>query len=359
MNIEKYGSVLRETILYNIEVIRQGGRREDFIVPMAWSEPGIGKTETQRGVVASLGNAGWDLFADQGATASSRWAYHDIDLQTRDSAELGGNPWVVEGRSIRCRPDWMTLDCMTVLALDEFAQAPLANLNIAGTLLREGRVGEHALPLGCMLVGASNPAGSRTGTSALPGQVRSRMVHWTIDPDAMVWANYAVRRNIDPLIIAYNKVRTEYHHKYDPAALSYPCGRSWEMANALMRMRLEEEQLAEGLAGCVGATAAHDFLAFRHAAASIPDIGMILRDPMNAALPSGLDITFVTLQALAYRADAANLSAIVRYLQRLPEPEFATACMTDAVARNPDLEMTGAYAAWSAAVGNDLSRKAA
>ena len=62
------------------------------------------------------------------------------------------------------------------------------------------------------------------------------------------------------------------------------------------------------------------------------------------------------MEALSYRATPKNLPAIVLYLDRLPEQEFAVVCIVDATARrDPDLMITGAYQSWAAARGDLLS----
>ena len=359
MNITGYGNALRQTILHNLQVLREGGSRESFLVPHAVSEPGIGKTRMMRDVVEGLGNEGWELFQDVGATGDSQWVYADADFQTRDSADLAGNPWVMDGRSMRLRPDWLpdaAKGFMTLLALDELAQAPLANLNIAGTLLREGRIGEHVLPRGCMMAAASNPHGSRAGTNAIPGQVKSRVVHYRILPDAEEWAMYAIKRGLSPYLIAYNRRRHDkYHHQYDAAADAYPCGRSWEMFDSVMKLRLSKEDLDEAKAGCVGTAAAMDFDAFMEASLRMPDLNQIIADPLGAPLPVGLDITFVTMQGLASRAKQNNLGAIITYLERLTEPEYGIACVADAVLRDKSLEVCAAYSRWTAGMGNGMA----
>ena len=59
--------------------------------------------------------------------------------------------------------------------------------------------------------------------------------------------------------------------------------------------------------------------------------------------------------ALSYNATPANIAAIVRYLDRLPEQEYAVVCIVDATARNRDLMVTGAYQSWAVAHGDLLS----
>ena len=59
--------------------------------------------------------------------------------------------------------------------------------------------------------------------------------------------------------------------------------------------------------------------------------------------------------ALSYHATSANFAAIVRYLDRLPEQEYAVVCIVDATARNGALLVTSAYQSWAAAHGDLLS----
>jgi MoxR-like ATPase len=99
------------------------------------------------------------------ATARTREA-------TRDPADLGGMPWVTDGRTVRCRPDWLPTEGRGILFLDELPQAGLANLNIAATLIREHRIGEHRLPPTWMVACAGNHHHNRAGTTTMPSHVR-------------------------------------------------------------------------------------------------------------------------------------------------------------------------------------------
>jgi MoxR-like ATPase len=103
---------------------------------MAWGDPGLGKSDIAEAVVADL-----------------RWDLMYANLATRDPAELAGMPWVREGKTIRCRPDWLPETGSGMLFLDELPQAGIANRNIAAaTLIREHRIGEHRLPATWMVV---------------------------------------------------------------------------------------------------------------------------------------------------------------------------------------------------------------
>ncbi len=116
-------------------------------------------------------------------------------------------PWVENGRSVRCRPDWLPDAGEGILFLDELPQAGLANMNIAATLIREHRIGEHALGPGWMVVCAGNHQRNRAGTTTMPTNLRNRLLHLEVNADANAWARWAMGKGIDPVLIAYNRYR--------------------------------------------------------------------------------------------------------------------------------------------------------
>ncbi len=125
----EFATVLTAIIQHNSKLHEEGASPKDYLVPMAWGDPGLGKSDITEAVTADLG---LDLIY--------------ADLVTRDPADLGGMPWIHDGRTTRLRPDWMPTDGKGILFLDELPQAGIANLNIAATLIREHRIGEHQLP---------------------------------------------------------------------------------------------------------------------------------------------------------------------------------------------------------------------
>lgn len=339
MNIPEFGTVLREIVQYNFGLRAKGAAVDKYLIPMAWGDPGLGKTEITEAVAQELGLT---------------LAY--ADLATRDPAELGGMPWVEGGRTIRCRPDWLPDAGDGILFLDELPQAGIANLNIAATLIREHRIGEHRLPPGWMVVCAGNHQHNRAGTTTMPSQVRNRLDHFTIDADAHAWAKWASARGLDPTLIAYNRYRAqEYHHKFSPTENAYPTPRSWAASHHVLQLNLSEPLMRESLDGLVGTAASADFAGFRQIYATLPDVDAIIAAPDRGDLPDNPMTAYALMGALSYRAQPGNFAAIVQYLDRLLEQEFAVVCVVDATARDPDLLVTGAYQGWAAAHGTLLS----
>ena len=339
MNIPDFGTVLKETIHHNQGLAGAGSSADRFLIPMAWGDPGLGKTEITEQVAADLG---LDLIY--------------ADLATRDPAELAGIPWVADGRTVRCRPDWLPDSGAGILFLDELPQAGIANLNIAATLIREHRIGEHVLPADWMLVCAGNHQHNRAGTTTMPSQVRNRLSHFSIDADANAWAKWASARGLDPILVAYNRYRAEeFHHRFSPTENAYPTPRSWAAAHHVLQLDLAEPLKRAYLDGLVGSAAGADFAGFQEIYASLPDVDAIIADPGRGPLPSNAMTNYALMGALGYRATPSNFANIIRYLDRLDEQEFAVVCVVDATARNKDLLVTGAYQSWAAAHGEMLS----
>ena len=339
MNIPEFAAVLTAVIRHNSKLHEDGTSLKDYLVPMAWGDPGLGKSDIAEAVAADLE---LDLIY--------------ADLVTRDPADLGGMPWVQDGRTTRSRPDWLPTDGKGILFLDELPQAGIANLNIAATLIREHRIGEHQLPPGWMIVCAGNHQHNRAGTTTMPSHVRNRLMHCYVEADADAWAKWASSRRLSPMLVAYNRYRAqEFHHKFSATDNAYPTPRSWSACHQALRLDVDTALRRMCLDGLVGESAGADFAGFCDIYSNLPDVDAIIADPDRGTIPADPMTTYALMGALSYRAKPANIQAIVRYLDRLPEQEFAVVCVVDATARDPDLMITSAYQSWAAAHGDLLS----
>lgn len=339
MNILEFATVLTAVMRHNMRLHDEGASIKDYLVPMAWGDPGLGKSDIAEAVADDFG-----------------WEMVYADLATRDPADLGGMPWVADGRTVRCRPDWLPSEGRGILFLDELPQAGLANLNIAATLIREHRIGEHQLPPTWMVTCAGNYQHNRAGTTTMPSHVRNRLLHLDINADANAWAKWASARGINPMLIAYNRYRAqEYHHKFSATDNAYPTPRSWTASHQVLRLDLPEALKRECTGGMIGPGAGADFAGFCEIYANLPDVNAIIADPDHGAMPNDPMTSHALMGALSYNATPANFAAIVRYLDRLPEQEYAVVCVVDATARNRDLMVTSVYQSWAAAHGDLLS----
>jgi hypothetical protein len=161
---------------------------------------------------------------------------------------------VGRGRPHRAMPTGLAANRgQGVLFLDELPQAGLANLNIAATLVREHRIGEHRLPPTWMVTCAGNYQHNRAGTTTMPSHVRNRLLHLDISADANAWAKWASARGVNPMVIAYNRYRAqEFHHKFSATDNAYPTPRSWTASHQVLRLDLPEALERECTGGMIG-----------------------------------------------------------------------------------------------------------
>ena len=159
MNLPEFATVLEPAVMrHNMRLRRRRRLDQGLRADGGRGDPGLGKSDIAEAVADDLG-----------------WALVYADLATRDPADLGGMPWVTDGRTVRCRADWLPSEGRGILFLDELPQAGLANLNIAATLIREHRIGEHRLPPTWMVVCPGNYQHNRAGTTTMPSHVRNHL----------------------------------------------------------------------------------------------------------------------------------------------------------------------------------------
>ena len=58
MNIPQFMAVLEAVVRKNVDLARAGRPVKDYLVPMAWGDPGLGKTDVVEAVAEGLGGLG-------------------------------------------------------------------------------------------------------------------------------------------------------------------------------------------------------------------------------------------------------------------------------------------------------------
>ena len=86
MNIPEFATVLTAVMRHNMRLHDEGASIKYYLVPMAWGDPGLGKSDIAEAVADDLG-----------------WEMVYADLATRDPADLGGHA-VGHGRPDRAVP---------------------------------------------------------------------------------------------------------------------------------------------------------------------------------------------------------------------------------------------------------------
>lgn len=340
MRISEAKDVVKTIVEYNSK-LPKGTPNSERLNPMLWSLPGVGKTN----IVEQIGK-------------ELNLPVETIIVAQYDPVDLGGLPVLTKERDLykRAKPFFLDLpeDYKGIMFLDEITQAPLASQNILGQWFNEGRVGEHKLPHGLVLIGAGNPIGSRAGANAMPTQLKDRMLHLEIESDANDFLTYALNNNWRHEITGFIRHRPEFLHKFDPDVNSCPSPRSWERVNTILNMKFEPEPRVQALNGQVGSGCSADFLGYLRVAESMPDPEEILKKPMEIFVPTDPPVLYATCAALSAFVKSSNVSNLLKYVDRFENKEFGAFCVRDAIQRNNELRLNKHVTNWFLTSGREL-----
>jgi len=343
MRLTDAHQIISSAIKHNIELSarEEKARDAEYVIPMLWGPPGVGKTTLINDLAVELGIE-----------------RHTVILAQYDAGELGGFPMLMDSlhgkRMTRARPAWLPDKGTGVLILDEFPQSPLANQNIAAQLINERRVGEHELGSGWTIVTAGNDIKHRAGTNQMPSHVKDRVLHLDIEADANTALDYFNKNTFNPELTGFIRYRPEWLHKFDPDQKACPTPRSWERVNSVLGWGMEASQEQWAIAGLVGAPAAADFSGFLRVFRELPDPDAPLKDPDNAVIPDDPSVLYALMASLSARVEGKTIRNLMKYLDRVPGKEFVACCVRDMLSRNSKLAQHESVSVWLRETGSEL-----
>lgn len=165
---------------------------------------------------------------------------------------------------------------------------------------------------------------------------------------------YYYSKRIDERICAFLRFRPEWLHKFDRDANACPSPRSWERVGSIMSWGLDPVNQLEAIAGQVGRAATADFTGFLKMYESVPDIDGLIAHPASADIPNDPAILYAVCAAIASRVNDKNIGNVVKYLERLPQQEFAAFVIKDAINRNKELKQSQVIRDWIMKTGKNL-----
>lgn len=342
MRLSNAIEIISSAIKHNIALAESGTARDsEYVVPMMWGAPGLGKTTAVNDECKKLGIE-----------------ISTVILAQYDAGELGGFPMLTDGprgkQMERCRPAFLPDRGTGVLFLDEFPQAPIANQNIAAQLLQERRIGEHRLGEGWTIVCAGNDIKHRAGTNQMPSHVKGRQIHLEIEADTNDALDYFLSNGFKPELTGYIRYRPEFLHKFDPDAKASPTPRGWERVDSILGWGLSEIAEQYAIAGAVGSPAAADFAGYLQVVRELPDPDQPFKAPMLAEVPSDPSILYALMASLSSRVESKTVKNLMTYLGRVPNQEFVVVCVKDMLKRKPELAKHADVTAWLRGAGAGL-----
>ncbi len=231
-----------------------------------WGPPGVGKSELME-QIATSGDLGNTLLMDLRVALMEPTDLRGMPFYNADSGKMEWAP-PVDLPSEEIAKEYDTV----ILFLDEMNSAAPAVQAAAYQLILNRRVGTYKLPDNVVMVAAGNRDTDKGVTYRMPTPLANRFVHLEIRPDFESWLTWAVDNKISEDVIGYLSFAKGDLFDFDPRASgrSFATPRSWTFVSEFLDDEIDDNELTDLVAGCVGEGIAIKFAAHRKIANDMP-----------------------------------------------------------------------------------------
>jgi hypothetical protein len=152
--------------------------------------------------------------------------------------------------------------------------------------------------------------------------------------------------DVEPMGIAFLRLRPQLLNDFDPARRSNPTQRSWTKLFTEVPNDLPNNLYMAAAEGKVGEGAAAEWVAARDMMHKMPSIDVIRLHPENTEVPEEPAVRFAVATALSMSASPDSFGRDMLYVSRLPK-EFQMVYVTDVLRLNPQVQQTKDFIDWA------------
>ena len=320
---------IRHILHHQLQWLWQKPEMAMSIAPiMLWGAPGTGKSSIIR-----------DLCKEQNI------GLIDVRLAQREPVDLRGLP-VPEGDQVRwlLSSEWpRDPNSRGIILFDELTAADRTLQVAAYEFILDRRLGDlYRVPPGWLICAAGNRSEDRAVSMTLSSALANRFCHVELRPDFQSWTNWAASQGLHPDVIGFIRFKPEcFLQMTGNLERGWPSPRSWERVARTIEYagEMDKSTLAVMVNGLVGTGVSTEFLAFRRASQSLPDINGLLLGTVKFEIPKSADLRYAISSSLAHHLWTGPVSErevrIGNFLRigLLLSSDFAVMAMLDAQSR--------------------------
>lgn len=233
-----------------------------------------------------------------------------------------------------------------ILLFDDSNQASPDLQKVLANIIQDRTLHGARMPDGWMVIRTGNRQSDRSGASRPLAHLANRETTVEYETHLDDWCDWAQDHNVDPVDVAFIRMRPDLLHDFKPDRNQNPTPRSWVDGVFSVRPLMSPELEYETYKGAVGEGAATEYLAFMRVYRELPSIESIIQSPTKATVPSAPSAKYALMGALARVMTMDTIDRVCEYLERV-EPEFSTLAINMAVKREPSLVSTKAFIKWA------------
>lgn len=216
------------------------------------------------------------------------WDYKAIYCAQTSTEDLIGMPWIDKTDNVTrfARPKLFPDREKTIFVLEEINRAPLEVQQSVLQLLTDKKIGDFVLPEKTLICACINPTESMYQTQELDSVFINRLVKIPVETSTKEFIAYAKKRNFEEDIIAFMNSLNKSEEKIYFAQLPneknigkpIPSPRTWEIADKILKLNLDDTKLMSMLSGAIGEQTAKRFLAVRSTLKYMIDTEDLIKD---------------------------------------------------------------------------------
>lgn len=318
---------------------------------MIWGSPGIGKSDTVRKV----------------AKKTDRKLI-DLRLSQIDAPDLRGLGFP---NSERRRVQWFTSEFLPdeerdgpsgILFLDEINAAVQSIQAAAYQLVLDRQLGDYRLPDGWAVVAAGNRRQDRAIVNEMSTALRNRFTHLEYEVSNEAWDRWALDARVNDMVRGYIRFRPTQLNEFEARgdskkeqeriaqlrdAKAFATPRSWHFVSKILDKNPPPAVEMHLISGTVGEGNATDFYTYVKYHRQMPDLDALIKDPSNTKVPKELGVVIAICTGLAVKTTTKTIGNVIKYLDRLENPEYAVLCIKDAAHIDPNLTNTPEFNKWA------------
>lgn len=342
-------------------------------------EPGVGKTQIPEQVARQLGYVPWKprLICERVETPDgfttrmieqpdhdrplSQFGFVHKHVPTCQPEDLALPQPANDGRLRFGIADWLPLEGdptvpeRGLILFDELAQGSDEVQKTLANIIQARECYGFRIKEGWSVISTGNREQDRAGARRVLSHLRDRSTIVELTQNLDDWCAWVIDNNAAPMeLVAFMRYRPALLCDFDPNRKVNATARGW--VEKVGRMLGKYPALAEFemFRGAVGEGPASEFIAFMQMFRKLPNVDLIVMDPMNAPVPEEPSILFATATAVATRASENNFDRIMAYARRL-SMEYAVLVVRDscrhAAKRGENLTETHAFIDWASKEG--------
>ena len=296
-----------------------------------------------------------DIVAKMGGTPANTVVFTP---SLRDPVDVLGTPkndgvvtkWIPPEEFYKLRDDGT--DEPKFLIIEELTDASVSMMNAMCRIVHDRCAGDLQLSKQLYIISTGNRTEDKSGANRLTTKLGNRLNVQEFDENLDDWVEWAMDRDIDPVLIQFLRFKPNLLSDFDPAR-PYginPTPRSWEKV-ALSPTTLSTAHFFANIKGLVGEGAAAEYASFRKIYASLVSFEDVVMSPTTVKIPLDLSAQYAIVGSVSHNTTMANVERVAQFIERLPT-DFGVMFWQDTIKKTPAVKATKAFIRWATQSGN-------